>query len=538
MPSAGPYHPVCRAKARTSVSRTRRALSAYRCTRVILLAFIAFAALNIVDPRERARSADAPTADMVSDEPLLGPVITRHHLKVGTASIDYSATFAETMLNDAQGRPQATISATSYVREGVGDPAARPVLFLFNGGPGASSSPLHFNAFGPKRFARDSAGERVLVDNAYSLIDAADLVFIDPVGTGFSRERPGATSGAYWTPRSDAEAALTLIRQWLGEHHREQSPLFMAGESYGGFRLAIMMQDAMDLPLAGLIFISPMLDASGSSTAVGNDAPFIFDLPTMAVAAWKHHKVERSAGRLEEVYEAALRFAQSDYAVALQKGSLLAAADRDRLAARISRLIGLPKDVIAQANLRIETQAFLEMLLKDQGLLVGRLDTRVTAKKPEKPINPDRPPAANDPALGLGPTNLIKSIPIKTYMAQELGVHTPRDYLSLTLDVNFRWDWRSEAVTRDGKEPVFYINTAPNIAAIMHKKPALRVLLVGGYYDLAVPLLAPRYALEHAGIPMDRVEMQAFAAGHSPFEGEQNLVRGAEVMRDFMREHP
>ena len=123
-------------------------------------------------------------------------------------------------------------------------------------------------------------------------------------------------------------------------------------------------------------------------------------------------------------------------------------------------------------------------------------------------------------------------------MAQELGVRTTRDYLSLTLDVNFRWDWRSEAVTRDGKEPVFYINTGPNIAAIMQQKPALRVLLFGGYYDLAVPLLAPRYALEHAGIPMERVEMQAFAAGHSPFEGEQNLVRGAEVMRHFMQEHP
>src|SRR5579862_7729714 len=250
---------------RSSVSRTRRALGAGQCTRVMVLAFVAFAALNIIGPRERARSADAPTADMVSDEPTLGPVTTRHRVKVGDASIDYDAAFAETPLNDAQGRPQATISATSYVREGVSDTAARPVLFLFNGGPGASSSPLHFNAFGPKRFARDGAGERVLVDNAYSLIDAADLVFIDPVGTGFSRERPGATSGAYWTPRSDAEAALSLIRQWLREHHREQSRLFIAGESYGGFRLAIMMHDAADLPLAGLIFISPMLDASGSS---------------------------------------------------------------------------------------------------------------------------------------------------------------------------------------------------------------------------------------------------------------------------------
>jgi carboxypeptidase C (cathepsin A) len=525
-------------RANPVVSRAGPAPHSWRCGRGIAPVSFLIAVLGIAYLPANAWAGPAPTADMVSDEPLIVPVITHHHISVNSSTIEYSATLAETPLNDAQGREQATISATMYLREGVGNVAERPVVFLFNGGPGASSSPLHFGAFGPKRFSRDASGERVLVDNSFSLIDAADLVFIDPVGTGFSRERPGSTSGSYWTPQTDAQAVLTLIRQWLEEHHRQQSPLFIAGESYGGFRLAMMMHDATDLPIAGLILISPMLDASGSSAAVGNDQPFIFDLPTLAVAAWEHRKVERGTATLEQVYERARQFAQSDYALALQKGSTLSPAERDRLARRLARLIGLATATVAQANLRIDSQVFLETLLADQGLLVGRLDTRVTAKKPEKPINPDRPPAANDPALGLGPSNVIKSDAIKSYMEHELGVNTKRDYLSLTLDVNFRWDWRQEAVGPDGKGPIFYINATPNIAAIMKKQPKLRLLLVGGYYDLAVPLLAPRYALEHAGVPLERVEMEGFRAGHSPFDGDQNLKQGSEIVRKFVREHP
>jgi carboxypeptidase C (cathepsin A) len=518
MPTAAIYHPRMQGNPR------------------IALAALALAAIGLGVQSARLSAAPAPTPDMVTDEPRIAPVTTPHRIRVESADIQYNATFAETLLSDAQGRPQASITATSYERQGVRDLAKRPVVFLFNGGPGASSSPLHFNAFGPKRFGRDAAGERVLLDNPLSLIDAADLVFIDPVGTGFSRERPGSVSGAYWTPRADAQSVLNFIRGWLEAHHREKSPLYIAGESYGGFRLAMMLRDVGDLPIAGLILISPMLDASGSSGGPGNDQPFIFDLPTMAVAAWAHHKVERGTATPEQVYEAAREFAQGEFAVALQQGSLLVPSEHDRLAARISGLIGLSKDAVAAANLRIDSQSFLETLLADQGLIVGRLDTRVTARKPEKPINPDRPAAANDPALGLGPSNVITSDAIKAYMQHELGVNTNRDYLSLTLDVNFRWDWRELALAPDGKGPEFYLNATPNIAAVMKRQPKLRLLLVGGYYDLAVPLLAPRYALEHGGVPLDRVDMEAFSAGHSPFEGEENLRRGSQRVRAFLKE--
>jgi carboxypeptidase C (cathepsin A) len=284
-----------------------------------------------------------------------------------------------------------------------------------------------------------------------------------------------------------------------------------------------------------LIVVSPALDLSGGFSAPGNDQPFIFDLPSMAVAAWEHGKIERRNRTIEQVYEEGVRFAQSEYAAALQQGARLPAADRDRLAARMSAMIGLAPQLIAATNLRVDSQVFLESLLEKEGRLVGRLDTRVTAEK-KPPANPDRPAAANDPALGLGASNVIKNAAIKQYMERELNVHTTRDYVSLTLDVNARWDWRGPAPTGNWhEEPEFYRNPTTYIAGLMAKQKQTRLLLLGGYYDLAVPVLAPRYALEHSGVPLERVSMVALPAGHSPFDGDENRKRGASVVREFVR---
>jgi carboxypeptidase C (cathepsin A)/predicted metalloprotease with PDZ domain len=507
-------------------------------------------AVALALPHAVSVAALPPASDSVSDEPPIGPISTQHEISIGGTRLPYTATFAEMPLTDESGRLQATISSTSYVLEHVRDRSRRPVLFLFNGGPGASSSPLHFSAFGPRRLTEErdapaggslanrsvAAGLRKLADNPHTLLDLADLVFIDPVGTGFSRERPGVPSGTYWSVESDAASVLQLIRKWRVDNGRSDSPLFIAGESYGGFRLATLLGQAADLPITGVIFISPLLDASGTSGAPGNDLPYILSLPSMAVAAWEHNKIDRAGRTIEQVYAEAEHFAQSDYAVALQQGSLLPAPDRERLAGRIAALIGLPAETIAADNLRVGSQEFLEKLLSAEGRIVGRLDTRVSAPKVDPTQLPNRPAAANDPALGLGPTNLIKSEAIKAYMERELGVQTTSDYLSLTLDVNFHWSWQGET-TKPGEttEPRFYINSTPNITSAMVKQPRMRLLLVGGYYDMAVPLLAPRYALTHAGVPLDRVSMQALVAPHSAFEADSNLATGTAFVHDFLR---
>lgn len=469
-------------------------------------------------------SAVQPDPTPIASDGPLAPARALHSVRIAGNAIHYLATWSEVVLRDNAGTPQATISATSYVREGVKDSTKRPVVFLFNGGPGASSSPLHFSAFGPRRLTQSKPGsERVLVENGESLIDVADLVFIDPVGTGFSRELREGGGKKFWSPEGDAQAALTFVRNWLDENNRTASPVYVAGESYGGYRLALMSRQMRDLNIKGLILLSPMLDPGLSA----GDQNHIIALPTLAVAAWHHRKSEGDARTPDMVWEEARAFAQSDYAVALQQGSALPRSERERIAARLATLIGLPAEDISKANLRINNQKFLETLLADR--LVGRLDVRVTAPKALSPANSNRPAAANDPALGLGKTNVIRSAPIAEYLRQDIGVRTNRDYFSLTLDVNFNWDWRGDnryPATRDA---------TPNIAALMQARPDVSLLLLGGYYDLATPVLGPWYAITHSGIPLERVNRVTLPAGHSPFEGDANRQHVSEIVRRFLR---
>lgn len=479
---------------------------------------------------EKTLAAPTPIADS-----LVSAATTQRSIRIGGDEIRYRGTWSEMVLEDEDGAAQATISATSYVREDVSAGAQRPVMFFFNGGPGASSSPLHFSAFGPRRRSTDENGEPVLVDNESSLIAEADLVFIDPVGTGFSRELKKGGGAAYWSLSGDPQAALSYIRKWLGERSRQASPVFVAGESFGGMRLALMAKDIDDLNVAGFILLSPVTDMSANASAQGNDLPYIFAFPSMAVAAWTHGKAGDSDGNVENVWEAARAFAQSDYAVALQQGDLLAAKERVKIAKRMSQFLALDEKTIEGADLRIGTQTFLESLLADENKLVGRLDTRIAAPKREKPINPDRPAAANDPALGLGKSNVIKSEFLADYFRDELNVETDREYYSLTLDVNFNFDWSSgETVGPAGAR--FYLNATPNIASLMEKKPAMRVLLVSGYYDLATPVLGQRYALTHGGLPMDRVDMIALPASHSPFDDDRSRMRLSGRIKGFIRD--
>jgi len=466
----------------------------------------------------------AVAAPGVAARPATAPVTTHHRAIVGGRAIDYDATFDEQVLSDAAGKPQATISGTAYVRTGIVDRSKRAVTFAFNGGPGASSSPLHFSAFGPRLVERWGSGEAPSIrDNPQSLIDITDLVFIDPVGTGFSRVLKGGSGQPYWDVDGDAKAVLGYIRAWLKRNGRTGSPVYIAGESYGGTRLAEMVGDADDLNLAGLIFISPALGNEGE----GSDLDYVFALPSMAVAAVRNGKAGAGGRSVDAVFEDARSFAMGDYALALMKGSLLPDAERDRIAARMSALIGLPARTIVEHHLRVDAETFRKALRSSEGLVVGRLDTRVTAPVPKH--EPNRPSAANDPALGLGASNVIISDAIGAYMRNELKVPIDRPYVSLTLDVNFKWTWPQ---SRGGAAP----SLTANIAKAMAAKPRLRLLLVGGYYDLAVPLLAPRYALDHAWLPMDRVEMIALETGHSAFEGEQGRLEMKSLMRTFIKE--
>jgi carboxypeptidase C (cathepsin A) len=501
----------------------------------LIAVLTAAAPLGAQQTNSPADHAAASTANSSADSSvvfseIIAPATSHHALHFGDTTISYVVTWSSTALKDAAGVPQATISTTSYIREDVRDSAQRPVLFAFNGGPGASSTPLHFRILGPRRLTPpDTNGASTFVDNPETLLDVADLVMIDPVGTGFSRELRAGAGHAYWSPTGDSNAAQTVIRNWLRDHGRTTSPVYIIGESFGGYRLAAMAKDIGDLNIAGLILVSPGTDMSGEAGGA-SDQRFVSVLPSMATTAHQHGKGQSAGGSAEQVFEEARAFAQSDYVVALQQGSALAAADRDRLAERMAKLIGLPASTITAANLRIDTQDFLEQLLP--GEVVGRLDTRVVAPKPDKPLVAGRPKAADDPALHMGASNVIKNVHVRDYLRDEIGVKTDLDYISLTLDVNFAWDWNSGSHKLE--DNLQNLNPTPNLAKLMKEKPAARLLLLSGYYDLATPVLYQRYALTHAGMPLDRTRMVALAAGHTVYEDDDARREVSKELHDFI----
>lgn len=473
------------------------------------------------------QAAAAQHADPIPivDGPILGPVSTTHTIELRGERVRYRAIFREYPLAGDDGRVQATISATAYVRSDVNDVRRRPVFFFFNGGPGASSSPFHFRAFGPRLRPE---GDGAFADNPHSPLDVADLVFVDPVGSGFSRIPPGGDGTPFWNPAGDAAAVLRLVRLWLEENDRAASPLFLAGQSYGGFRLATMMGDTTDFKLRGLLFVSPSFSASWASGAAEDYREHVFRFPSYAAAAWYHGKVDRGGRSVEKFVEEADAFARSDYLLALHAGSLLPEAERRRTAERMASFIGIPAERLSKAELRIGPDAFVTELLADRGMVVGRLDTRITAPV-RPPARADRPSAANDPALRLGPTNVVLSEPITRYMREELGVDAGRPYVSLTLDVNFRWDW--QAVSADRR---LHFNPLPHVARAMQERPALRMMVAGGLYDLATPVAAQRFAIAHSEIPLDRVRLVTLPAGHSPYEAVEERARLSDALRELI----
>jgi carboxypeptidase C (cathepsin A) len=428
--------------------------------------------------------------------------------------------------------PDTTISATSYVRTDTNG-AQRPVAFAFNGGPGASSSPLHFGLLGPRVRASSasstSAAGSSFVDNPDSLLDIVDLVLIDPVGTGFNQElRPGGNQ-PYLTVASDAMAVEAMIRTWLRDHERTGSPIVLIGESYGGIRLAQLTRTVGDLDVRCLVLISAATDLAGT-VVPGSDQAYIEDLPSMAVTAAYHKRGSHAGASPSDVYEVARAFAQGPYAVALQAGNGLAPPERDRLAADMSKLIGLPAASIAKLNLRVPSQDFLEELLP--GRIVGRIDTRVSAPANPGPLVAGRRKEADDPALAMGASNVKNSPSAREYLRKEVGVQTDHDYVSLTLDVNFAWDWR--ATSPKFEDNVAHLDSTPQIATFLQTHPAVRTFVAQGYYDLATPVLAMRYALSHSKVPYDRTTVRAYPAGHTTYEDQGSRHALADDLRKLL----
>ena len=314
---------------------------------------------------------------------------TKHTGVFGGRTVAYTATVEEHILDGSDGIPNAFLVTIAYVRDSVASVAKRPVAFVFNGGPGASSSPLHFNGIGPRLGTRDGNAE-----NPNSVLDAIDLVFIDPVGTGFSR--PYTTEIGkqyYWNLSGDAASVAQVIGAWLHEHNRDASPRYMIGESYGTTRIGEILRSHKELTFDGVVLIS----AVGGSENVG-DLRYIKNVPSMAVGAWYHERVPHNGRTVDQVWAEALAFIDAEYRPALARGGSLSADQKRTVAARMSALVGLPATFIEGKNLRLSAQDWLLTVLEDKGLRVSNQDTRATGPLV---LSPEQA-ATSSPAEGLG----------------------------------------------------------------------------------------------------------------------------------------
>nr|WP_086489808.1 peptidase S10 [Novosphingobium panipatense] len=442
-------------------------------------------------------------------------VLTRHSGTFGGRKLSYDAIVTESPVANAKGQTAAVVVTYAYVARGSTG-ARRPVLFFFNGGPGASSSPLHMNAFGPRRIVGKGDTAR-LENNPNSLLDVADLVFIDPPGTGASMPVKGADASSLFSVSGDAAAVADVVQRWRQANGRTDGPFALVGESYGTAR-ALAMLDAegkakLPLPDGVALFSLSLGD---------NDGPVISDvslLPTLAAVAWYHQAVDRKGKSVEQHFAEARAFAENDYARALIAGASLPGGERAKVAARMSELIGLPAAGLEKDGLQLDRQSFMLGLLSAKGLRTGQLDGRATRATAESNMHPP----FDDPSMTLGAeTGHL----IADYIGKDLGYALPSAYRTLNLGINFKWDWGRGEVYRT-------VRFAPFLSKALAEKPGMKLMTVGGYYDITTPVAAGQFALDHAGIGPDRRTSKTYAAGHSVFEDEGELARFAADMRDW-----
>lgn len=456
--------------------------------------------------------------------------VTRHVGTFGGERVAYTATAGETFLRAEDGTARAAIFSVSYVRE-PRDPN-RPVTFLFNGGPGSGSVWLHMGAFGPRRVAipsdgtDDGAPPYPIVDNPDSLLDVTDLVFIDPVGTGFSHALGDTNPQDYYGVTKDAQSVAQFIRLWLNANGRWNSPKYLGGESYGTTRTAAVLNQLEgtynDVALNGIILISTILDFGAGADTPGNEMTHILNLPSMAATALYHGKAE--APSVEQFVEEARAFATGPYAHALLQGARLSAQERAAVRRELGRFTGLSETYLEQADLRVTPDRFYKELLRDRGLTVGRLDARYTGRDYDNAgETPD-----NDPSfygIDAGYTAAVNQ-----HIRETLGFRSDRSYV--TIGPVGPWDWRLGG----GRDNDVYVNVAPYIGRAMRENSGLRVFVGQGYYDFATPFFAAEYSLTRTGIPQDRIRFAYYGSGHMMYVRDEDRSALSRDVRAFIRD--
>ncbi|HMD82969.1 MAG TPA: hypothetical protein VKE92_16740, partial [Anaerolineales bacterium] len=432
---------------------------------------------------------------------------------------------------EAEGeKPRAQIFFIAYTKDGVRDKSKRPLTFSFNGGPGSASVWLHLGVLGPRRVVMQEDGNLPpppykLTDNEYSLLDETDLVFIDPMNTGYSRPVEGQKPKEWHGFKKDIESVGDFIRLYTTRNNRWLSPKFLIGESYGTTRasgLSGFLQDRFGLYLNGIMLVSVVLDFTTLYFHINNDLPFILYLPGYTATAW-YHNVLTPHRPLQTWLKEAEEFALGEYASALLKGDALTKEERGRIVEKVSLYTGISKEFVERSNLRINDQHFFKELLRGRGLTVGRLDSRFTGR--------DRlgvtENAEYDPLL----TNITGPYmaTFYEYVRNELKFESDLPYETLS---GFVHPWSYADFENQ------YVNVAETLRAAMTHNPYLKIFVANGYYDLATPYFAAEYTFNHLGLDADlrkNISMEYYDAGHMMYIHIPSLRQMKTDLSEFIR---
>ena len=457
-------------------------------------------------------------------------IVTQHRLP-GDAPFGYTVTTGFLPINNAKGETEARIFFMAYTKDDAGPSQERPLMFSFNGGPGSSSVWLHLGALGPKRVQLRADGSLPpppyrLVDNPQSWLGDTDLVFIDPVGTGYSRPSTPELGKKFWGVTGDVEAMGEFIRLFLTRYKRWSSPLFLVGESYGTTRAAGLSDHLLENGIAmnGIALVSSVLDFQTIIFSPGNDLPYVLYVPSYAATAFYH---KRLAPELQSDLAATLQEARSwslsEYASALMRGNRLTSEERVAIAAQLARFTGLSPEFVLASDLRVEIHRFCKELLRSENRVVGRLDSRLSA--------PGGRQAAEEPDFDPSMATIQPpyTAVFNQYVRETLGFETDEIYHIMGMEVNEAWDW--------GKD-MGYLHVSGALTKALAKNPYMKLFVASGYYDLATPFFATDYTIDHLLLdPELRANITAaeYEAGHMMYIHDRSLEKLARDIAAFIQ---
>ena len=460
-------------------------------------------------------------------------------IKMGSKTLNFNSLAGTMELRDEKNKPIALHGFTAYFKEG-GSKKDRPIIFSFNGGPGSSSYWLHMGIMGPKRIVvndpeYNKSAPYTLVDNQYSILDIADVVMMDPIGTGLSETIGDSKGSDFWGVDQDIRSTSLFIMQFLKNYNRLQSPKYLLGESYGTFRNAGVMNYLLDkgFALNGVVMVSAVFDLRTLTFAPNDDTSYIMHFPTYAASA--HYHKELSSNMNNKSLEAFLKevrdFTENEYMPYLFKGTSISDDEKQMIAEKMVKYAGLDSQFWFRSNLKVKASEYFNQLLRDQGKTIGRLDSRYVGINE----NPKNQYSITDPQSdAISPPYTVGFL---DYFYGSLGVSKDLNYkTSAYADKDFKWDWTHKGNKGWGTQ--IAISTAIDMASALSKDPNLKVLIMNGYYDLATVFYGVEHTLTHMNLSQEiqaNIIMKYYESGHMMYIHEPSMEKFKTDLTDFIK---